>query len=215
MPPESDLPPLFDDIPSPDPVFQDLSSIGWIKEENGEPAQADLTELIEPGSPNPQTRGSSNQPAAEKLNFPYPAQAQASFDALTGVISNLAYTAVLIPRLPHHVLDAGMAAQLERWLPQLSLAFGWNLESVEIDPGYMQWVVRLSPEVAPARMVESIRQHTSQRIFTAFTNLAQENPSGDFWAPGFVITSGAGALPAETLRDFITQVRQRQTSAKF
>ncbi len=215
MPTDSDLPPLFDDIPSPDPVFQDLSSIGWVKEEDDEPGTASLTELVEPGLSSLQPMPASTRPVPEKLDFPHPAQSQPGFELLSGVISNLVYTVVLIPRLPHHLLEDELAAQLKRWMPQLSLAFGWNLEDLAIDPGHMEWVVRLSPEVAPARMVEAVRQHTSQRIFTAFTGLAQENPSGDFWAPGFIITSGAGVLPPETLPDFIMQVRQHQTAAEF
>jgi REP element-mobilizing transposase RayT len=215
MPAESDLPPLFDDIPSPDPVFQDLSAIGWVKEEADEPAPTSFSEPAGPGMSGPQPAPGSTQPFPESFDFPNSAQPQPGFESLAGVISNLAYTAVLIPRLPHHLLKEELAAQLTRWMPQLSLAFGWNLESLAIDPGQMAWVVRLSPEVAPARMVEAVRQHTSQRIFTAFTGLAQENPSGDFWAPGFIIASGAGVLPPETLRDFITQVRAHQTAAEF
>jgi CheY-like chemotaxis protein/REP element-mobilizing transposase RayT len=209
MPTDSDLPPLFDDIPSPDPVFKDLSSIGWVKEENGEPGIDSFTEPVEPPMP------ASNPTVTEKLDFPSPAQSQPDFEPMGGVISNLVYTAVLIPRLPHHLLKEELAAQLKRWMPQLSLAFGWNLEDLVIDPGYMKWAVRLSPEVAPTRMVEAVRQNTSLRIFTAFTGLAKENPSGDFWASDFIIASGAGVLPPETLHDFLTQVREHQTAAEF
>ena len=212
---DSDLPPLFDDIPSPDPVFQDLASLGWEKEITGEPIPTGFTRLSEPGELNLQSQPASPLPALEMPAFPQAAAAQPGYNPLAGVISNLTYTAVLIPRLPHHALNGELAAQLKRWMPQLSLAFGWNLQSLAVEPEQMQWVMRLSPEVAPGRMVEAIRLHTSQRIFTAFTRLAQENPSGDFWAPGFMIASGTGALAAETVRDFIAQVRQHQTAAEF
>lgn len=215
MPIESDLPPLIDDIPSPDPVFQDLSSIDRVKEENDEPGTKNLTEPVEPGLLRPQPTPASTQTIPKKLDFPYPAQSQPGFGSQAGAIFPLAYTAVLIPRLPHHFLRERLAAQLKLWMPQLSLVFDWKLEGLVIDPGYMEWVVRLSMKVAPARMVETVRQHTSQRIFTAFAGLAQENPSGDFWAPGFIIASGAGLLPSETVRAFITQVREHQTAAEF
>jgi CheY-like chemotaxis protein/REP element-mobilizing transposase RayT len=215
MPIESDLPPLFDDIPSPDPVFQDLASLGWEKEITGEPIPTGFTRLSEPGVPNMQSQAAFPPPGLELPAFPPSNPNQPDFNPQAGVISNLTYTAVLIPRLPHHTLSEELAVQLERWMPQLSLAFGWNLQSLAIEPGQMQWVMRLSPEVAPGRMVEAIRLHTSQRIFTAFNRLAQENPSGDFWAPGFMIASGTGTFAPETLRNFIAQVRQYQTAAEF
>ena len=210
---DSDLPPLFDDIPAPDPVFLDLSAIGWEKEMNGEPVGFTPPNGRRHSGAPPQP--ASAQPVPETPVFTGLTPAQTGFNPLIGVISNLSCTAALIPRLPHHALNAELAAQLERWMPQLCLAFGWYLQDLIIKPGYMQWVVRLAPEVAPAQMVNTLRLHTSQRIFSIYTSLAQENPSGDFWAPGFIIASGAGTLSPEAVQDLIAQVRQHQTTAQF
>ena len=213
MPTDSDLPPLFDDIPSPDPVFQDIS-LGWVREndESKLSVQSDTTQIE---SASGQLEGTPEPTEPEKLDFIAPAQPDASFESPPMMNPSLAYTSVLVPRLPHHTLKGELAAQLKRWMPQLSLAFGWNLESVVIDPQHLEWIVRLSPYLAPAKMVQAVRQHTSQRIFAAFTKLAQENPSGDFWAPGFFIASGASVLPAETVRDYIAQIRKQQNVAEF
>jgi REP element-mobilizing transposase RayT len=54
------------------------------------------------------------------------------------------------------------------------------------------------------------RQQTSVRIFADFPALVRDNPSGDFWAPGYLIMS-SGQLPPEALvKDFIQQTRRRQ-----
>ena len=175
--------------------------------------------LVSTPSPEDLVPGESDLPPQfddiPSTEIAFPTQSQPVFEPLSSVISNLTYTAVLIPRLPHHLLKGELAELLKRWVPQLSLAFGWNLVDLAIDPGYLEWVMRLSPEVAPARMIAAVRFHTSQRIFTAMTGLAQENPSGDFWAPGFIIISGTGVLPLETLRGFIMQVRGHQSAAEF
>ena len=55
-----------------------------------------------------------------------------------------------------------------------------------------------------------MRQHTSQRIFNHFPDLAEENPSGDFWAPGYLVMTGSQPPPAQVVQDFIQSTRRRQ-----
>ena len=52
-----------------------------------------------------------------------------------------------------------------------------------------------------------MRQHTSQRLFADFPSLAESNPSGDFWAPGYLILSGDDIPPPSLINDFIRQTR--------
>jgi hypothetical protein len=59
-----------------------------------------------------------------------------------------------------------------------------------------------------------MRQHTSQRVFAQFQDLAQENPSGDFWAPGYLIMSSSQPPPVAVMQDFIQGTRRRQGAAK-
>jgi hypothetical protein len=59
-------------------------------------------------------------------------------------------------------------------------------------------------------MMRTLRQQTSARTFADFSALMRDNPSGDFWAPGYLIMS-SGQLPPESLiKDFIQQTRRRQ-----
>ncbi len=68
----------------------------------------------------------------------------------------------------------------------------------------------MAPGVSPASVLRIIRQRTSFRIFENFSHYRLQNPSGDFWAPGYLVLSGS-SLPEETLlADFIQQTRQRQ-----
>jgi REP element-mobilizing transposase RayT len=55
-----------------------------------------------------------------------------------------------------------------------------------------------------------MRQQTSQRIFMEQPRLKKENPSGDFWAPGYLLMSGTQPHPAQLVRDYIRQARERQ-----
>ena len=131
-------------------------------------------------------------------------------DTASPAFAALAYAACLIPRLPSHYLNGEIAAQLAAWLPEVCLAFGWRLLGVQVRPDTCQWVVQLSPTVPPAQMIRAVRQILSQRLFDHFGRLALENPSGDFWAPGYLIISGTQMPSQNMLRMFVVQTRRQQ-----
>lgn len=124
--------------------------------------------------------------------------------------SQIFYTCVLIPRLPSHFLTGALGEQVSQRVQQLCLAFGWRLEGIAVRPQYMQWSVQVSPSIAPASVIRVIRQHTSSFIFEHFPALAEENPSGDFWASGYLIVSGPQPPSPRLLRDYIEETRRRQ-----
>jgi REP element-mobilizing transposase RayT/DNA-binding response OmpR family regulator len=127
---------------------------------------------------------------------------------------NLTYACVLIARLPEHHLTGELANTLSDWVYQLCLAFGWRLEQISIRPDYLQWMVNVPPTTSPGYFMRIIRQHTSRRLFVDFPGLEKANPSGDFWAPGYLIVSGMQPPPPKLIKDFIAQTRERQGVSK-
>ena len=123
---------------------------------------------------------------------------------------NLTYACLLIPRFDHHHLVGDFVDRLNEWVPQLCVAFGWRLEHIAVRPDYLQWVTRVPPSTAPGYIMRIVRQQTSDRIFTEFPRYKAENPSGDFWAPGYLIMGSSQPHPQKLVRDFIKQTRARQ-----
>lgn len=122
---------------------------------------------------------------------------------------DLHYAYVLVPRLPSHRLTGDLADKLAVWLPQLCLAFAWRLENISVQPEFVQWMLSMSPDASPESVVTTLDKHLSERIFDEFPRLKRENPSGQFFAPGFLIVNGA--LPsADLISDYIQQTRARQ-----
>lgn len=69
------------------------------------------------------------------------------------------------------------------------------------------------PAISPGNVIRLIRQQASRRIFLQFSQYVEiENPSGDFWAPGFLIISGFQPPSVHLVQDFIRQTRTRQSS---
>lgn len=123
---------------------------------------------------------------------------------------SLNYACLLIPRFVQHHLTGDLADKLSTWLPHICVAYGWRLEYLAVRPDYLQWIVNVPPPTPPSYVMRVVRQQTSAKIFEDFPRLKKENPSGDFWAPGYLIMGGSQPHPPQLVKDFITQIRQRQ-----
>lgn len=146
------------------------------------------------------TRESPSTEAAKKLVV----------EPTTAGLYHLTYACLLVPRFSSHYITGDLAENLGEWLPNICIAFGWRLEFLAVRPEYLQWVVNVQPNTSPGYLMRIMRQQTSEKIFSEFPRLKKENPSGDFWAPGYLIMGGTQPHPAQLVRDYIRQTRQRQ-----
>jgi REP element-mobilizing transposase RayT len=133
-----------------------------------------------------------------------------SLDPITHYYHHLSYICVLVPRLEEHQLKGAIGDDLRHWLKQLCLAFGWRLTQLDLNPGYLQWVMIASPGVAPATLIKKIQEHTSRRLFQSYPHLEDQNPSGEFWAVGCVLISGRKLLPDALINKIISNIRIQQ-----
>ncbi|MEN6436572.1 MAG: transposase, partial [Anaerolineaceae bacterium] len=120
------------------------------------------------------------------------------------------YTFVVIPRIPLHHLDGELEKQLSQWVPDLCIAFGWKLMRLQIRPEYILISTQVLPGVSPASVVRILRVKTSYRIFETHPRFRAQNPSGDFWAPGYLALSGVQMPDEELIADYMQQTRTRQ-----
>ncbi len=146
------------------------------------------------------TRASPTTEAARKI----------ALEPISAGLYHLTYACLLIPRFSHHYLTGDLADKLAEWLPNIAVSFGWRLESLAVRPEYLQWVVNVQPNTSPGFVMKTTRDHTNEKIFTTFTKIKRENPSGDFWAPGYLIMGGSNPHPPQLIRDYIKQIRMRQ-----
>jgi REP element-mobilizing transposase RayT/CheY-like chemotaxis protein len=137
-----------------------------------------------------------------------------SLEPVHAGVYHLTYACLLLPRFPDDFLTGDVADKLSEWLPIICVAFGWRLEFLAVRPEYLQWVANVPPATSPGYVMRIMRQQTSQKLFSAFPSLKADNPSGDFWAPGYLIMGGTQPHPSQLVKDYIKQVRRRQGSDK-
>jgi len=136
--------------------------------------------------------------------------AEVKVEPVSPSMYNLTYACVLIPRFPYHHLTGEIAKRLADWITHLCVAFGWRLEHLSVRPEYVQWLVNVPPNTSPGYLMRTIRQHTSRRMFIDFPPTEEDNPSGDFWAPGYLILGNPQPPPPALVQEFITNTRNRQ-----
>jgi len=148
--------------------------------------------------------------AETRLSPTTDAERRATLEPVSAGLYLLTYACLLVPRFPAHYLTGDLADHLAEWLPTICVAFGWRLEYLAVRPEYLQWVANVQPNTSPGTLMRVMRQQTSEKIFTAMPRLRHENPSGDFWAPGYLIMGGTQPHPPQLVRDYIKQARERQ-----
>jgi REP element-mobilizing transposase RayT/ActR/RegA family two-component response regulator len=137
-----------------------------------------------------------------------------TLEPLQAGVYHLTYACLLLPRFAEHFLTGEVADKLSEWMPIICVAFGWRLEYMAVRPEYLQWVSNVPPATSPGYVMRIMRTQTSEKIFAAFPGLKKDNPSGDFWAPGYLIMGGTQPHPSQLVKDYIKQARQRQGSEK-
>lgn len=131
-------------------------------------------------------------------------------ESASPAMAQLNYACLLVPRFTIHYMTGDLADHMSNWMPNICIAFGWRLEFLAVRPEYLQWVVNVTPNTSPGYLMRVMRQQTSDRVFHEFPRLKRDNPSGDFWAPGYLIMGGLQPHPPQLVKDYIKQTRQRQ-----
>lgn len=177
-------------------------------------AAPDEIEVTAPSKPRrPKTPVARPQPGELDITRASPtteAERNIKLEPSTAGLYHLTYACLLVPRFSSHYITGDLADHLSEWLPNICVAFGWRLEFQAVRPEYLQWVVNVQPNTSPGYLMRVMRQQTSEKIFGEFIRLKKENPSGDFWAPGYLIMGGTQPHPSQLVRDYIRQTRQRQ-----
>ena len=165
-----------------------------------QPKQRPETPVARPTSVADYTRESPTTEAGRKLVL----------EPSSAGLYHLTYACLLLPRFPSHYLTGDLSESINEWLPNICIAFGWRLEFLAIRPEYLQWVANVQPNTSPGYLMRITRQQSSEKIFTEYPIYQKENPSNDFWAPGYLIMGGSQPHPPQLVRDYIRQTRLRQ-----
>jgi REP element-mobilizing transposase RayT/CheY-like chemotaxis protein len=181
------------------------------------PSQAMLNgiDVTAPSKPGARPETPVKQPelgevAETRPNRATEAARSLKLEPITAGLYHLTYACLLVPRFSSHYLTGDLADHMSEWMLSICIAFGWRLEQLSVRPEYLQWVANVQPNTSPGQLMRLMRQQTSEKIFTEFPRMRKENPSSDFWAPGYLIMGGNLPHPPQLVKDYIRETRERQ-----
>jgi hypothetical protein len=165
-----------------------------------------------PPSDEERAEAISETAGAGRFSYPFPEELHPVSKMILSspVVYVIHYACVLLPRMPEHQLRGDLPVLLSRWMRQISLVSGWRLELVTVHSDYLHWIAGVAPEAPAVEVIHLVRQQTSAWIFAECPAYARDNPSNDFWAPGFLVVTGSRPLPPQLISEYIKQTRIRQ-----
>jgi REP element-mobilizing transposase RayT len=123
---------------------------------------------------------------------------------------NLTYAIVWAPKFPKTRLAGDITGNLGEWIRHIALSYDWRVERVEVRPECVVVVVNCPPEIAPERVINTLKRTTSERVFVEFPNIAADHPGGDFWAPGYLLLGAGQMVTPQQINDFLAFTRREQ-----
>jgi putative transposase len=136
-------------------------------------------------------------------------QSTSLLEMMSDSLYNLQYSCLLIPRFPSHRLTTHKTEMIEECVKNTNISYGWRLEAVEANQDFLRLTTSLPPFIAPTKYLNIIRKVTSKKIFDDFPAYKDENPSGDYWAPGFIIIGGKNTISDSLVSTFTKQNREK------
>jgi CheY-like chemotaxis protein len=130
-------------------------------------------------------------------------------DDMQSRVGRLSYSLVLVPHFPEHKLAGATASSLPAWVEQICLAWEWHSQEVGVFPDYLLLRLELNPESAPAQAVQQIKADLASKILAQRKEWSRALPSGRFFAPKHLLSSGSGPNPQQ-IQQFIRHVRKTQ-----
>ncbi len=122
----------------------------------------------------------------------------------------LNYACLLIPRMPRHKIVGNVRVKLEYWIRDIAIASGWRLDYLTIRPEYLHWIASAPPNITPLTIIRQVESYTSKLVFQEFPQFALENPSQNFWAPGYVLASEFDPFTPAVIETFSNHTRHAQ-----
>jgi len=123
---------------------------------------------------------------------------------------SLSYACILVPRFNDHYLAGDIVENLNGWMLDICISYGWQLKHINIDSNYLHWVMAVNITSYPTKFMKLVRKHTSEKIFDNFPRLRAKNVSNDFWAPWYYIGTGEQPFAQKVVMEFLGQVRKQQ-----
>ena len=122
------------------------------------------------------------------------------------------FTVVLTPQNERHTLEGRLAENMEEWIKEVCEAHQWELRAISVHPSYVQMTILAQPTMTSAFVINTLRNHTSRRMFNNHPNVKKELRSDDFWAASHLVYQGDQLIEFGELIEFVEKAQKDQNN---
>jgi putative transposase len=105
------------------------------------------------------------------------------------------------------VLKGNRAKYLAKLICEVAERYDFDIVELAVMPDHVHMFVSAPPDVAPARIVQTVKSITARRMFARFPGIKKMLWGGALWVRGyFVMSSGTGTTD-DMIRQYIREQR--------
>lgn len=122
------------------------------------------------------------------------------------------FTIVLAPQNERHTLTGQLDEKMREWFEEVCEAHQWELRSISVQPSYVLMTILAQPTMTSAFVINTLRAHTTRRLFNNHPNVKKELRSDDFWAPSHLVYNGEHSIEFVELMEFVDKAQHDQNN---
>ena len=120
----------------------------------------------------------------------------------------LKYHFVWCPKYRRMVLKGNRAKYLAKLIYEVAERYDFQVVELAVMPEHVHMFVSASPEMSPARIIQTVKSITARRMLLRFPGIKKMLWGGALWVRGyFVMSSGTGTTD-EMIKHYIKEQRQ-------
>jgi len=121
---------------------------------------------------------------------------------------NINYHFVWISKTRMKMLVEPFKTDIENDIYAISKKYEWHPLALEIMPDHIHYFVSAHPKWAPMRMIQKIKQETSEHLRRKYAIIRETRETDDFWATGYYCGTAGHVSADQVARYILEQTKQ-------
>ena len=124
----------------------------------------------------------------------------------------LKYHFVWCPKYRRLVLRGNIGKYLAKVVYEVSERYDFEVVELAVMPDHIHLFVSASPEVSPAKIVQTVKSITARELFRRFPGVRRMLWGGHLWERGYFVMSSGTGTTGEMIQHYIKEHRSAKAN---
>ncbi len=121
---------------------------------------------------------------------------------------DLKYHFVWCPKYRRLVLEGNKGKFVAKTIYEVAERYDFEVEELAVMPDHVDLFVSASPEVSPAKLIQTVKSITARGAFRRFPSIKRMLWGGALWERGYFVMSSGSGTTDEMIRRYIRDQRR-------